>query len=133
LADRVSRIRAHASATPESLKADRDAFDVVAFNLMLAVQICADIASHIIADEGWSSAKNLGEAFTRLEEHGLLTRQLADAMRRAVGLRNVVAHGYAGVDTAAVHAAATSGVSDLKAFAQAIGAWASARSGQSEV
>jgi len=27
-------------------------FDLVAFNLKL-VQICADIASHLISDEGW--------------------------------------------------------------------------------
>jgi uncharacterized protein YutE (UPF0331/DUF86 family) len=31
--------------------------DLVSFNLVLAVQSCSDIASHIIADEGWPAAQ----------------------------------------------------------------------------
>ena len=52
LSDRIGRVRAHAPATLEELESDRDVLDLVAFNLMLSVQSCADIASHLIADEG---------------------------------------------------------------------------------
>ena len=45
----------------------------------------------------------------------------------AVGLRNVVAHGYAGIDPASVHAAATAGVADLNAFATEVAAWMTGR------
>ncbi|MGH7296294.1 MAG: type VII toxin-antitoxin system HepT family RNase toxin, partial [Polyangiaceae bacterium] len=53
LSDRVGRVRSHGRPTVAELAADRDALDLVAFNLMLAVQTCADIASHLIADERW--------------------------------------------------------------------------------
>lgn len=46
LAGHLARVRARRKATADELGQDRDALDLVAFNLMLAVQTCADIASH---------------------------------------------------------------------------------------
>lgn len=127
LADRVRRVRAHAASSAEALAADRDALDLVAFNLMLAVQICADIASHLIADEGWPAARNLAEGFERLRSNGVIDAAVAAELMKAVGLRNVVAHGYAGVDVTKVHQAAISGVADLDRFAAQVGAWLGTR------
>ena len=123
LADRVARARAHAKPSAAALASDRDALDLVSFNLMLAVQSCADIASHLIADEGWVPAGTLADAFARIADHGVISAQTREALTRAVGLRNVVAHGYAGIDPEAVHAAVTSGVADLDAFAMEVASW----------
>ncbi|HEY3234622.1 MAG TPA: DUF86 domain-containing protein [Polyangiaceae bacterium] len=127
LSDRVARIRARAKATADELASDRDALDLVSFNLMLAVQLCADIASHLIADEAWPPAPNLATSFTRLEERGVLSDSTAEALRRAVGLRNIVAHGYQGADIAAIFQAATRGIADLEAFARELARWVTAR------
>ena len=124
LADRVNRIRSLGKLSVEELTANRDAFDLASFNLMLAVQVCADIAAHLIADERWPAAKNLVEGFTRLEEQGVVSASVAQALRKAVGLRNVVAHGYARVDPTAIHSAATNGLADLELFAQGVASWA---------
>ncbi len=126
LADRVGRVRKHAKADAAALGTDRDALELVSFNLMLAVQACADIASHIIADEGWSPAGSLADGFARLASHGVISAPTQLALSRAVGLRNVVAYGYAGVDPAAVHAASTAGLSDLDGFAREVVAWLAA-------
>lgn len=123
LADRVARLRQHAKANVEDLKADRDALDLLSFNLMLSVQSCADIASHLIADEGWPVAVTLAQSFARLAEHAVITERTQRALSRAVGLRNVVAHGYAGIDATMVHSASIHGVVDLDAFAKEIAAW----------
>ena len=129
LSERVGRVRAHCPATVDALRGDRDALDLVSFNLMLAVQSCADIASHLVADEGWPAAATLADAFLRLHEHGVVERSTADALSRAAGLRNVVAHGYAGVDVAVVHGAATRGVVDLESFAREVAVWAKGQPG----
>ena len=123
LNDRVDRVRAHRTDSDEELAADRDKLDIVSFNLMLAVQACADIASHIIADEGWTAAKTLAESFARLADHGVLEPVTAETMKKAVGLRNVVAHGYVRVDIPMVHRAATAGLDDLSAFARQVARW----------
>lgn len=127
LSDRVARVRARCPESPEALARDRDALDLVAFNLMLAVQVCADIASHVIADEGWPAARGLAEGFARMAEHGILSPRTQAALAKAVGLRNVVAHGYAGIDTELVFVAATSGVDDLDAFATEVASWVNSR------
>ncbi len=126
LSDRVSRVRGHAPSSAEALAADRDALDLVAFNLMLAVQVCADIASHIIADEGWGPARSLAEGFERLENRGVLDAATSAALKRAVGLRNLVARSYSGVDPELCFTAATSELADLNAFAMQVSSWARA-------
>ena len=123
LSDRVERVRKHRLAEPAALAADRDALDLVSFNLMLAVQAALDIASHIIADEGFAPATTFAEAFARLADRGLLETKTASQLGKAAGLRNVVAHGYAGVDVGMVFTAATTGLADFEAFAQQIAAW----------
>ena len=124
---RVARVRKHTPATAAALGADQDTLDLVSFNLMLCVQAAADIASHVVADEGWRPAVTLADAFDRLHENAVISRSTADAMSKAAGLRNVVAHGYAGIDLASVFAAASRGVSDLDAFAAEVAHWVRAR------
>jgi uncharacterized protein YutE (UPF0331/DUF86 family) len=123
LTDRIGRVRACCPPRAADLAASRDTCDLVAFNLMLAVQSCLDIASHVIADEGWRAATTLASAFVRLEEHGVLSKATSDALGKAAGLRNVVAHGYGGVDVDRLHRAATAGLADLEAFARETAAW----------
>jgi uncharacterized protein YutE (UPF0331/DUF86 family) len=120
----MERVRSHTPAGPEQLELDRDALDIVSFNLMLCVQVCSDIASHLIADERWASARSLAEAFARLEQHGVISAASAAALKQAVGLRNVLAHGYAQLDIEACFRAATTGLTELNAFAQQVSQWA---------
>lgn len=127
LHDRIARVRAKCPATLDELRADRDALDLVSFNLMLAVQSCADIASHLIADEGWPSATTLASCFMRLQDEGVISAPTALSLGLAAGLRNVVAHGYAGINPAIVHSAATQKVADLEAFAREVAAWVALR------
>jgi uncharacterized protein YutE (UPF0331/DUF86 family) len=126
LAERVSRVRRHCPARASELAADDDVLDLVSFNLMLAVQICSDIASHVISDEGWPVARSLAEGFQRLQQHGVIQAATAGALSKAIGLRNVVAHGYASIDVGMVHAAGTTGLDDLDAFAREVSTWVSA-------
>jgi uncharacterized protein YutE (UPF0331/DUF86 family) len=123
LADRVDRIRTHRPADAQALADDRDVLDLVSFNLMLAVQACTDIASHLIADEGWPPAKDLADAFHRLHEHGVIAEETSQALALATGLRNIVAHVYAQADPGLVFRAASSGLEDLERFSREIAAW----------
>ena len=123
LEDRIARVRAHARGSASELVSDRDASDLVAFNLMLAVQTCLDVASHIIADERWAPASSLAESFRRLAEHGVITAATDAALGRAASFRNVVAHGYGRVVSDMLFVAATDGVRDLERFAHEIAVW----------
>ena len=127
LAERVVRIRRHCPESATTLAEDSDALDLVSFNLMLAVQACLDIASHLIADEAWEPAMTLVESFRRLADRGVVGETTAAALGDAVGLRNVVAHGYASADPTSIFAAATGGLGDLEQFAREVARWLARR------
>ncbi len=123
LADRVARVRSHAAPTADALAASRDTLDLVAFHLMLSVQAAADIASHLIADEGLPAASSLAESFQRMADRGVITPRSAAALARAVGLRNIVAHGYGAADPVLIQSASTTGLADLESFAREVAQW----------
>jgi len=83
LAERIARVRSHCPPEASDLAADPDALDLVSFNLLLAVQACLDVASHLISDENWPPANTYADAFQRLSEHGVLTRDTADTLGSA--------------------------------------------------
>jgi uncharacterized protein YutE (UPF0331/DUF86 family) len=128
LDERIARVRAHLPAESSALAANRDALELVSFNLMLAVQACLDIASHLIADEAWPPASSLADAFQRLGEQGVVAPATAAALRRAAGLRNLIAHGYAEANPDLLYAAASSGLPDLQRFASEVSGWVRGRS-----
>ena len=73
-----------------------------------------------------SSASSPARTMTQAEGRagGVISARVCEALVRAVGLRNVIAHGYAGVRPEMVHAASTSGLADLESFAQEVATWA---------
>ncbi|MDN5917700.1 MAG: DUF86 domain-containing protein [Pseudonocardia sp.] len=78
------------------------------------------------ASEGWRAPRNFGDAFTVLSEHGVVDDGLAGRLRGLAGLRNRLVHVYDAIDDARVHAAMSTGLPDLEAFAAAIAGLASA-------
>lgn len=124
---RLARIRAQSPEDAATFESDQDAFELASFNLLLAVQACLDIASHLIADEGWEPPATLGEAFLRLQERGVLTSETAKAMKQAAGMRNLLAHGYGTVNPDHLQEAAVQGVADLERFSREVAAWMAAR------
>jgi uncharacterized protein YutE (UPF0331/DUF86 family) len=126
--ERLSQVRKHRKASALELAADQDARELVAFNLMLSVQGCADIAAHLIADEGWAPASSLAASFRRLCEHAVISESTRESLSKAVGLRNVVAHGYSGINYPMLHTAAVHGVEDIAAFASELAIWLRSKS-----
>jgi uncharacterized protein YutE (UPF0331/DUF86 family) len=82
----------------EQFVASPERRDVAIFYLFLAIQECIDLAAHWVADAGWPLADDAGSTFDVLADHGSIGSDLAAALRRGVGLRNRIAHGYALLD-----------------------------------
>ncbi len=116
----VARIELRRAATAEDLAADVDVQDIVALNLTRAVQLCVDVALHVLSDGGAAAPETMGEAFDALAEADVISEALAQRMRSAVGFRNVAVHAYQAIDWTIVHRLTYEGVDDLRAFAGAI-------------
>lgn len=132
LAQHLARVRAKRPEDPAALDDDPDTRDLLTFRLMLAVQTCLDLASHIIADEAWPPATSLAGSFRRLSDEGVISAETASRLQGAAKFRNFVAHGYTSVDPERLFKAATEGPADLKRFAREVSAWLEARPSRGE-
>lgn len=126
--DALARIRSVLPSSPEAFDADRTAREVVTLNLFVAIQVCLDLATHWLADEGWDVPDTYGDAFTALAVRGVIDDGLASRLAAAAAFRNLMAHQYGVLDWRRVHALATSRASDLDAFCGALARRAAAGS-----
>jgi uncharacterized protein YutE (UPF0331/DUF86 family) len=85
----LARIRDKTSDSVEALKNDLDLQDVLVLNLSRAVQICVDIASHVLSETKQPPPETMGGAFDQLMQARLLETEVAEHLKRAVGFRNL--------------------------------------------
>jgi uncharacterized protein YutE (UPF0331/DUF86 family) len=116
----VARIEARRPETAQALARDPDLQDILALNLTRAVQLCVDVAAHLIAETDAPAPATMGEAFDRLVEMKALEPELAARMKKAVGFRNIAVHNYLAIDWQIVHEIAHKHVDDFRAFAAAV-------------
>lgn len=116
----VQRLRMRRAASAELLAADADLQDVLVLNLSRAVQLCVDIAAHLLSDTTQPIPRTMGETFVRLADAGLIDADLAQRLRRAVGFRNLAVHQYEVIDWTIVQALTGEPLADFDRFALAV-------------
>ena len=120
VADAVARVRQVQPQTPEDFRRDRTIREVVTLNLFVALQECLALATHWLADAGWSVPTSYGDVFRALADHGVLGHDLAGRLVSAAGFRNLVAHQYGVIDTDRLYAIASTDPSDLIEFCRVL-------------
>ncbi|UNG20554.1 type VII toxin-antitoxin system HepT family RNase toxin [Stutzerimonas zhaodongensis] len=109
----IARIR---SKTPEDINEllhDLDLQDVLALNLSRAVQVCVDIAVHILSELKQPPPETMDKAFDMLAEDGFLDVALA---QESVGFRNLAVQNYDAINWMIVYTIATKHLADFEAF-----------------
>jgi uncharacterized protein YutE (UPF0331/DUF86 family) len=99
----VRRIEQKRAPTVDELEDDWDRQDILSVNLTRAVQLCVDIAAHLVAETDRPSPDTMAAAFDHLREMHVLDAPLAKRLKGAVGFRNVAIHAYRDIDWAIVH------------------------------
>lgn len=116
----LERVRSRTPANASDLLNDLDLQDVLVLNLSRAVQICVDVAVHILSERKQPPPETMGKAFELLAQEGLLDTELAQRLKKSVGFRNLAVDNYEAIDWAIVHAIATRHLVDFEAFAKAV-------------
>lgn len=116
----LARVRERCPADVATLAASADLQDIVVLNLSRAVQICVDLALHMLAGSEQPVPDTMGRAFDQLAQSGKISEELALRLRKAVGFRNIAVHNYSSIDWAIVHAIATQHLDDFDAFARQV-------------
>ena len=116
----VERLRAKRPASAEALENDVDLQDIVSINLERAVQLCVDMAAHIVTASNLPAPTRMADTFYDMAKLGYLDEPLAERMAKAVGFRNIAVHEYDRLDWQIVFTIATDRLEDFAAFADAV-------------
>ncbi len=121
ISDDLAVLRGEASADP-GRRADPLWLRGVKYTFVTAIEAGVDVAQHVCASKGWGPPRDNGDAVRLLGAHGVLSADLADRLRRAVGFRNVLVHDYIEVDDGIV-LDRLANLTDLDDFVAAVAAW----------
>ncbi|MBI5327590.1 MAG: DUF86 domain-containing protein [Deltaproteobacteria bacterium] len=88
--------------------------------LHLAIEVCLDIASHIISIKGFREAKDNKDMFEILTEEGIIPEKLKHPLTEMAKFRNIIVHGYEKIDAAYVVKVLQKDLKDFDAFAESI-------------
>lgn len=117
----LERLTIKTPKNKESLEKDVDLQDIVMINLERLVQTCVDIAGIVISSHGLRPIPaTMAESFDVLAKNGVITRELGDRLRKAVGFRNIAVHEYDKVNWDVVYSILTKHLNDFRKFARVI-------------
>ncbi len=116
----IQRVEEKCPASAEMLEHDPDLQDIVVLNLNRAVQLCVDMATHLLPSTGEPVPETMSEAFRKMARLHMLDADVAERLCKAVGFRNIAVHSYDTINWAIVHAIATRHRDDFRAFAKAV-------------
>lgn len=97
--------------------------------LELAAQAVLDIGNHILAGEFGESATEYEGIVRGLGARGVLSTALGKRLQGLGGFRNILVHGYLGIDAEKVYAALQRSGRDFTDFEAEILAWLDRRAG----
>ena len=102
LEEYLGQIREFSSVSAEAYSGDWKTRRIVERTLQIIIELCIDIAGHIISDRRLRVPVSYADTFKSLAEAGLISPQLSDIMEKMAKFRNIVVHQYENVDTGIV-------------------------------
>ena len=120
LEEYLGQIKEYASITVNRYSKDWKSQRVVERTLQMMIEICADIAGHIISDKGYRVPATYADTFRVLYENGILNKDLFETMEQMATFRNIIVHHYDKIDTEIVIGILQKDLKDFSAYKDAI-------------
>lgn len=120
LEEYLGQIREFSLVSAEDYSGDWKTRRIVERTLQIMIELCIDIAGHIISDRRLRVPVSYADTFKSLTEAGLITPQISDIMEKMAKFRNIVVHQYENVDTEIVIMILRKHLEDFLAFRDAV-------------
>jgi uncharacterized protein YutE (UPF0331/DUF86 family) len=93
---------------------------IVERTLQILIEVCLDIANHIISDKEMRLPTGYADTFKVLSENQVIGKKLSEALERMAKFRNVVVHQYETIDPAIVVSILHQKMGDFEEFKRAV-------------
>jgi uncharacterized protein YutE (UPF0331/DUF86 family) len=102
LEEYLGQIREFSGITVEQYRGDWKVQRIVERTLQVMIELCVDIANHIISDQKLRVPTTYADTFKVLHEARLINKSLYNTMDKMAKFRNIVVHNYDKIDQAIV-------------------------------
>jgi uncharacterized protein YutE (UPF0331/DUF86 family) len=120
LSDLYRQMLEYRGITTRRYAADWKSQRIVERTLQMMVEICLDVANHIISDKGYRRPVGYADHFTVLRENRILSARLAAHMEKMAKFRNLIVHNYDKIDAEIIISILKKNLPDFEAFKTAV-------------
>lgn len=98
LSEYQKQVSEYSALTVEQYRGDWKIQRIVERTLQMMIELSADIANHVISDNGLRTPETYADTFRVLAENGILNQDQLAVMEKMAKFRNIVVHQYETVD-----------------------------------
>ena len=120
LEEYLNQIREFSSISPEEYSANWKTQRIVERTLQMMIELCVDIAGHLISERRLRVPTGYADAFRVLSKGNVIDSDLSERMEKMAGFRNVLVHNYDRIDERIVVAILKQHLDDFLVFRDAI-------------
>jgi len=116
----LNQIHEFSNITVKKYLEDWKAQRVIERTLQMMIEICIDIASHLISDKGYRTPQTYADTFKVLYENKIINKSLTAKMENMAKFRNVIVHSYDKIDATIVVNILKNNLKDFARFKETI-------------
>jgi len=120
LEEYLGQVKEYAAFTVDRYSKDWKTQRIVERTLQMMIEICTDVAGHIISDKGYRVPATYADTFRVLHENGVLNKDLFETMDKIAKFRNIIVHHYDKIDAEIVLKILKKDLKDFSAYKDAI-------------
>lgn len=102
LEEYLKQVKEFSGTSVEEYRKDWKAQRIVERTLQMMVEICVDVANHIISDKKYRIPGSYADTFKVLYEEGVLGSEIFELMANMAKFRNILVHHYDKIDESIV-------------------------------
>jgi uncharacterized protein YutE (UPF0331/DUF86 family) len=116
----VQRLSALSKSSEEEFKGDPDKIGSAKYHLIVAIEICIDICTHLISRNGFRVPEDYGDTFAVMSEVGALDSAFSEELMKMAKFRNRLVHLYWQIDDKQGYDILQNRRSDFKRFLDSV-------------
>lgn len=116
----LSQIKGFSKVSVAEYKKNWKTQRIVERTLQIMIELCIDIANHLVSDKGMRLPSGYADTFKVLMEEKIIGKDLFKTMEKMAKFRNIIVHQYEKIDPAIVVSILHKNLGDFERYKKAI-------------